>query len=64
MGGWTGAECNEATLGVGAGRGTWMGADPQVEDDGSKEGARAGAGAVLLVWALVGSFVGLEANGT
>ena len=37
-----------------------MGADPQVEDVGSKEGAGAGAGAVLVVWALVG----LEANRT
>ena len=59
-----GGECDGATLGVGAGRGTWMGADPQVKDDGSKEGARAGAGAVPLVWALVGLLVGFEANGT
>ena len=43
MGCLTGGECNGTTLGVGAGGGTWMGADPQVEDVGSKEGAGVGA---------------------
>ena len=43
MGGSTGGECNGATLGVSSGGELWMGADPQVEDVGSKEGAGVGA---------------------
>ena len=43
MGCSTGGECTGATLGVGTGGGIWMGADPQVEAVGSKEGAGAGA---------------------